>query len=84
MLGWPPSPLTHGLAALRRAAREIASVPGRPRFALRAAPAVAAALGGAAVAMREMAEVAGRPLELRADPSLPPGAEVLEEFRDGR
>jgi len=84
VLGWPPSPLTHGLAALRRGAREIASVPGRPRLALRAAPAVAAALAGAPDAMREMAEAAGRPLELRADPSLPPGGEVLEEARDGR
>ncbi len=84
VLGWPPSPLTHGLAALRRAAREAAAVPGLPPLALRAAPAVVAALEGAAGALREMAESAGRALQLRADPSLPPGSEVLEEARDGR
>ncbi len=83
VLGWPPSPLTHGLAALRRAVREAAAVPGRP-LALRAAPAVVAALEGAADAMREMAEAAGRPLQLRADPALSPGSEVLEESKDGR
>lgn len=83
VFGWPPSPLTHGLAALRRAAREAAAAPGRP-LALRAAPAVVLALEGAADAMREMAEAAGRPLQLRADPALSPGGEVLEENRDGR
>lgn len=83
VLGWPPSPLTRGLAALRQATREIAAAPGRP-LALRAAPAVVSALEGAAGAMREMAEAAGRPLQLRADPALSPGEELLEENRDGR
>jgi ribonuclease G len=84
VLGWPPSPFTLGLAALRRAAREVAASPGRPALVLRAAPGVVAALEGAAEAMREMAEAAGRPLQLRADPALSPGHEVLEETRDGR
>ncbi len=83
VLGWPPSPLTHGLAALRRAAREAAAVPGRP-LALHAAPAVVSAVERAPEAMREMAETAGRPLPLRADPTLSPGGEVLEEDKDGR
>ena len=83
VLGWPPSPLTHGLAALRRAAHEAAAVPGRP-LALRAAPAVVAALERAPDALREMAEAAGRPLQLRADPALSPGSEVLEENTNGR
>ena len=78
VLGSPPSPLTYGLAAFRRAAREAAAVPGRPPVALRAAPAVVSALEGAPDAMREMAEAAGRPLQLRADPALSPGGEVLE------
>jgi ribonuclease G len=78
VLGSPPSPLTQGLAALRRAAREAAASPGRT-LALRAAPAVLSALEGAPEALREMAEAAGRPLQLRADPTLSPGSEVLEE-----
>jgi Ribonuclease G/E len=78
VLGSPPSPLTYGLAAFRQAAREAAAVPGRPPVALRAAPAVVSALEGAPDAMREMAEAAGRPLQLRADPALSPGGEVLE------
>ena len=83
VLGSPPSPLTHGLAALRRAAREAAAAPGRP-LSLRAAPVVVSALqGAAAAAMREMAEAAGRPLQLRADPTLSPGSEVLETSADG-
>lgn len=83
VLGWPPSPLTQGLAALRRAARETAAVPGRP-FAVRAAPAVVSALESAPDALREMAEAAGQPLQLRADPALSPGSEVLEETSNAR
>jgi ribonuclease G len=83
VLGAPPSPLTCGLAALRRAAREAAASPGRT-LALRAGPAVVSALEGAPGALREMAEAAGRPLQLRADPTFPPGGEVLEENSDGR
>ncbi len=84
VLGWPPSPLTHGLAALRRATREVSAAPGRPPLALRAAPTVVSALEAAPDALREIAEAAGRPLQLRADPALPPGGEVLEESNDGR
>ncbi|MBD0275493.1 MAG: ribonuclease E/G [Acetobacteraceae bacterium] len=84
VLGWPPSPLTHGLAALRRAAREAAATPGRPPVALRAAPAVVSALEVVPDVLREAAEAIGRPLRLRADPALAPGLEVLEENVDGR
>uniref|UniRef100_UPI0018DF9C49 ribonuclease E/G n=1 Tax=Neoroseomonas rubea TaxID=2748666 RepID=UPI0018DF9C49 len=37
VVGWPPSPLTRGLAALRQGARDAAARPGA-RFALRATP----------------------------------------------
>jgi Ribonuclease G/E len=71
VLGSPLSPLTHGLAALRRAAREIAAVPGRMP-ALHAAPAVVAALQ----AMPEaLAAVPG--LRLVAEPGLAFGREEL-------
>jgi Ribonuclease G/E len=71
VLGWPLSPLTHGLAALRRAAREVAAVPGCVPV-LHAAPAVVAAL-------QTMPEaVAALPgLRLVAEPGLPPGREEL-------
>jgi Ribonuclease G/E len=70
VLGLPPSPLTHGLAALRRAMREEAANPGRA-ITLHAAPAVLAALDAAGA-------MAGLPrLRLVADASLAPGREVL-------
>ncbi len=72
VLGWPLSPLSHGLAALRRVAREAAAQPGR-RLALRAAPAVLAALRALPGAL----EAAG-PLELRAEPGLPWGEESID------
>lgn len=78
VLGWPPSPLTHGLAALRRAAREAAAAPGR-MLRLRAAPAVIAALRAMPEALAEFAAAAGRSLALLADPAIPPGREALED-----
>ena len=64
VLGSPPSPLTHGLAALRRAAREAAASPGRA-LALRAAPAVVSALG-------RRAGSAARDGRSRRPPAAPP------------
>jgi Ribonuclease G/E len=78
VLGHPPSALTHGLAALRRAVREDLATPARPR-ALRAAPAVLAALEGMPEALAAYAEATGRALRLIPDPALPPGREMLEE-----
>jgi Ribonuclease G/E len=76
--GAPPSPLTHGLAALRRAMRDAAAMPGRA-LALRAAPAVLAAVEALEGALADYAAGAGRPLQLRPDPGLPPGREVIED-----
>ncbi|SDB60226.1 ribonuclease E/G [Belnapia rosea] len=61
-------PLTPGLAALRQAVREAAARPGR-RLALRAAPALMAALEALPGALAEAAEAAGQPLQLRPDPT---------------
>lgn len=72
------SPVTPGLAALRRAAREAAATPGR-RWALRAAPEVLRALESLPGALAEAAEAIGTPLTLRPDPTLRPGAEVVEQ-----
>ena len=80
VLGLPPSPLTHGLAALRRAAREVAAAPGRA-LALRAGPAVVAALEAMPEALAGYAAGAGRALRLLPDAALTPGREVLEEAR---
>ncbi len=67
-----------GLAALRHLAGEIAARPGRAP-ALRAAPAVVAALRQDSVALAEVAHRAGRPLMLQADPGLAPlGWEIAE------
>ncbi|WP_309139538.1 ribonuclease E/G [Siccirubricoccus sp. G192] len=82
VLGWPPSPLTHGLAALRRALREVAASPGQ-RLGLRAAPAVLAALEGLPGAMEEFTAAAGRALVPCPDPRRFPGDEVIEESADG-
>nr|WP_246523880.1 ribonuclease E/G [Neoroseomonas eburnea] len=67
VLGWPPSTLTRGLAALRQAAREAAARPGQA-LALRARPAVLAALQALPGALEDFAATAGRPLSLRPDP----------------
>jgi hypothetical protein len=74
VLGHPPSALTHGLAALRRAAREAALAPGRA-LALHAAPAVLAALRGQPAALEGYAAGAGHALALHADTAREPGQE---------
>nr|WP_282572144.1 ribonuclease E/G [Roseomonas acroporae] len=78
VLGWPVSPLTHGLAALRRVAREAAARPGRP-LSLRASPAVLAALQGLPGALDECRDMIGAMPVLVPDPMLPPGREQIEE-----
>ncbi|MFC7736994.1 ribonuclease E/G [Roseomonas sp. GCM10028921] len=78
ILGQPLGPLSHGLAALRRAAREADSRPAAP-LALRAHPAVLAALRGLPAALEDYAAVSVHPISLRPDPALAPGAEVIEE-----
>ena len=78
LLGQPPSPLTRGLAALRRAAREAAARPATA-LALRAHPAVLAALRDLPGALESFAAEAAHPISLRPDPALPPGAEVIED-----
>jgi Ribonuclease G/E len=78
VLGLPPSPLTHGLVALRRAAREAAAAPGRA-WALRANPAVLAALEALPGALAEMTAFAGRALRLVPDSALSLGRERVEE-----
>lgn len=81
VLGWPPAPLTRGLAALRQAAREAAARPGA-RFALRATPSVIAALEGLPGALDEAAAAIGLPLLLRPDPLA--GEATIEEVpREG-
>lgn len=77
VLGLPASPLTHGLAALRRAAFEVAAMPAQA-LALRAQPAVLTALEALSGALADYAAGAGRALALRADPGLILGGEVLE------
>ncbi|RAI57431.1 ribonuclease E/G [Roseicella frigidaeris] len=76
LLGWPLSPLSQGLAALRRAAREAAARPGR-RWALRAAPAVLTALADLPGALEEAAAALGTPLQLLVEPGRS-GAEIEE------
>jgi Ribonuclease G/E len=66
--GMPPSALTRGLAALRRALAEARARPGA-RLALVAAPAVIAALDTMPEALAEYAERAAHPIVLRADPA---------------
>jgi hypothetical protein len=62
-------PLASGLAALRAIARSIQTEPGR-RLALRAAPAVIAALEADKVALADLARIVGQRLNSRSDPSL--------------
>jgi ribonuclease G len=71
-------PHAAGLAALRVAAAEGAAHPERPP-ALRAAPALVAALQADAVALSDLARRAGRPLILRADPALAPNGWRMEQ-----
>ena len=78
VLGQPPSPLTLGLASLRRALREAAARPAVP-LALRAHPNVLSALRELPGALEDYAAGATHPISLRPDPGLPPGAEAIEE-----
>ena len=64
-------PHAAGLRALRALAAELAADP-RRRPALAAAPDVAATLGRDAAALSDLANRAGQPLVLHADPALPP------------
>lgn len=82
VLGWPPSPLTEGLATLRRAAREASLRPGR-RWALRASPAVVAALRDLPGALAEADTAIGTPLQLRPDPARLPAQSEIEEAEHG-
>jgi Ribonuclease G/E len=63
-------PLASGLIALRTIARSSRAEPGR-RLALRASPAVIAALQADAVALTDLARITGQGLNSRSDPSLP-------------
>ncbi len=74
-------PHAAGLAGLRRLVTEVVSDPSRPR-ALRAAPAIVAALHADAVARDDVARLTGRPLMLRSDPALGP-AQWRVEMADG-
>jgi Ribonuclease G/E len=78
VLGLPPTPLTQGLAALRRALRESAAAPGS-RLVLRAAPEVVAALRLEAGALESYNDATGRPLVLELDARLRPGQEQIAE-----
>ena len=71
-------PLAHGLAALRRAAREAAARPGAA-FVLRAHPRVVAALRDLPGALGAFAAGAAHPISLSPDPALAPGEEGIEE-----
>jgi ribonuclease G len=73
-------PHAAGLAALRRVAAD--ADPAAPP-ALRAAPAVVAALTGDPVALPALAHRLGRAILLRSDPGLPPCAWVVEETHRG-
>jgi Ribonuclease G/E len=64
------SPHAAGLAALRQAAADIAANPERALM-LQAAPAVAVALAADPVALRALADRAGRPMIVREDRALP-------------
>ena len=68
---WPASALTHGLAALRQAARDAAARPG-VALALRAAPSVVAALEALPGALAAYEAGAGRALVLSPDAGLTP------------
>ncbi len=70
-------PLAAGLAALRRIAAELSAAPHRMP-ALRASPAIAAALEADREALPDLARRVGRSLILRTDPGLPASAWVIE------
>ena len=77
VLGTPASPLTCGLAALRRAVREGRTTSPAPRT-LRASPAVALALREQTQALAEYAAAAAYPLLIQPDPSVQAGKETFE------
>jgi Ribonuclease G/E len=79
VLGWPQSPLTRGLAALRQAAREAAARPGR-RLVLRATPLVVAGLEAEPGALA--AFTAGAGLALRLLPDATATLPTIEEAPD--
>lgn len=70
-------PHAAGLEALRRITRELPTDP-RQLPALRASPAVVAALQADGVALADLARRAGRTLILRADPALPVTGWIME------
>jgi Ribonuclease G/E len=70
-------PLASGLAALRAIAISSHAEPGR-RLALRAVPAIIAALQADPVALADLARITGRGLNSRSDPSLPGDGWVIE------
>jgi Ribonuclease G/E len=78
VLGGRMAPLTAGLEALRRAARHAAARPGCA-VALRAPPALAAALRDAPGVLEAYAAETGRPLRLLPDAGAPPAGEIEEE-----
>ncbi|MFH5926561.1 ribonuclease E/G [Roseomonas xinghualingensis] len=78
VLGHPPCPLTHGLAALRRAAREANARPGAA-LALRGHPRVLAALRDLPGTLEDFSALAAHPISLSSDPALAPGEEVIED-----
>jgi len=83
VIGSPPSSLTLGLAALRRAGREVAARAGAA-VALRAHPRVIAALRAEAGVLEGYAAAAGHPISLLPDPALAPGEEGIEVPAHGR
>jgi len=72
-------PYAAGLAALRHAAAEALAGPAR-RLALRAPPAVIAALEADPLALADAAHVMTHPLTLRCDPALPGLTYVIEDI----
>jgi Ribonuclease G/E len=70
-------PHAAGLAALQRIAAEVAAAP-HQLLALRASPAIVAALRGDTEALPDLARRAGRPLVLRSDPGLPATTWTIE------
>jgi ribonuclease G len=68
-----------GLSALRKIAAEDRAAP-RGAWALRAAPAIVAALEQDAAALDTLARLTGRPLILRSDPALAPLRWIVERL----
>ena len=75
-------PHAAALAALRHAARQAAATP-HIRLALRAAPSVIDAVRADPIATADFTALAGHPISLRPDPTLPPMAWKIEEITHG-